>query len=130
MKWLAVLVSPLAGAVGVFLSFIFWSIVIKQDFSISFLNILTIGLQAIGFVYFIALIIQIVIIETIMLVSDFHYSFKEYCWLAFILNFCFTMWLSTSLGTDFLGLAFSFFSFYSIGNVLAYYQLYFKLLDE
>ncbi len=130
MKVWTVLLSPLAGAVSVVLSFIFWSIVIKQDLSMSFSNTLIIGLQAIGIIYIIALIIQIVIVETIMLVSDFHYSFKEYCWLAFLLNFCFTMMLSITLGEEFLGLALLPFSIYSVINVSTYNQPFFKQLDE
>ena len=130
MKVRAVLLSPLAGALGVVLSFIFWSIVIKQDLSMGFSNTLTIGLQAIGLIYIIGLIIQIVIVETIMLVSNFHYSLIEYCWLAFLLSFCFTVLLSINLGMEFLGMASSSFSLYSIGNILTYNQLYFKYLEK
>ena len=125
MKVWAIFISPLAGVVGVVLPFLLF-LGINSNTDIESIKQVA---SMIGFIYFFALIIQISIVEIIMLSHDFLYTLKGYRCFAVFLSFCFAIPISKILETGIIP-PFLFLLFYSIGNVLAYNQLFFKQLGE
>ena len=122
---LAIFLSPLVGAFFLFSPFLIMSAIN----SAGFFDKIQSKIEIVGIIYFIALIIQIFIVEIIMFSNDFLYSLKGYCWLAFFLSFCFAVIISVWIGIEYLT-SFFVFLIYSIGNILTYNQLYFKYLEE
>ena len=125
MKVLAVFISPLVGSVPVAFPFILFIGINPNDFMESIKH----WASTIGLIYFIALIIQIFIVETIMLSHDFLYTLKGYCCLAVFLSFCFVILVPGILEVG-LVIPLLFLSLYSIGNILTYNELYFKRLEK
>ena len=125
MKVLAIFLSPLVGVFFLFSPFLIMSVINSANF----FGKIQSEIQIIGIIYFVALIIQIFIVEIIMLSNDFLYSFKGYCWLALFLSFCFAAIISVWIGIEYLA-SFFVFLIYSVGNVITYNQLFFKQLVE
>jgi hypothetical protein len=123
MKVLAVLVSPLCGVLLIFFPYLFWVAISAYD-----LPFFTVPMIFVSYV--VGLMIQIGIIETIMLHEDFQFSFRRYCWLACFFSLCFIAISTIYVGVEHLGWIFMFYLLYSIGNVLAYNELYFNKLQK
>jgi hypothetical protein len=90
MRILAIILSPLAGAFILMLPLLIWSVFTLKDF----IEIVKFISSLIAFIYIVAIIIQVFVVEIIMMSTDFLLSFKGYCWLAFILSFLFAIPIS------------------------------------